>query len=90
MDDVEEEIRAGGLYNEMWQVFANIPNVFLGLVAALFAALGTMFLTARLPLGRESECDPLAKKGWFPETTDAPPLSDQPFEPLSSPPFGAR
>jgi hypothetical protein len=34
---------------EMWQVFANIPNVFLGLVAALFAALGTMFLTARLP-----------------------------------------
>jgi hypothetical protein len=47
-------------------------------------------LTARLPLGSDNEWVPLAKKGWFPEPTDAPPLSDHPFEPLSRPPFGAR
>jgi hypothetical protein len=47
-------------------------------------------LSARLPLGSESECVPLAKKGWFPALTEAPPLSDHPFDPLSRPPFGAR
>ncbi|HWH45872.1 MAG TPA: hypothetical protein VNT32_14220 [Thermoleophilaceae bacterium] len=34
---------------EMWQVFSTIPDAFLVGVGGLFAALGTLFLVARLP-----------------------------------------
>jgi hypothetical protein len=34
---------------EMWQVFAAIPGSGLGMIGALFVALGTAFLLARLP-----------------------------------------
>jgi hypothetical protein len=34
---------------EAWQAFSTMPGAFLVLVAALFTALGSMFLVARLP-----------------------------------------
>jgi hypothetical protein len=37
------------LTTEMWQVFSDVPAVSLGVLAALFVALGTSFLVARLP-----------------------------------------
>ena len=37
------------LTTESWQVFSSVPLPFLGLIAGLFVALGTLFLLARLP-----------------------------------------
>jgi hypothetical protein len=37
------------LTTEMWQVFSDVPATFLAILAALFVALGTSFLVARLP-----------------------------------------
>ena len=34
---------------EMWQVFASVPGVFLGLIGAMLVLLGAVFLVARLP-----------------------------------------
>ena len=34
---------------EMWQVFSTAPRGFLGIIAALFGVLATLFLVARLP-----------------------------------------
>jgi hypothetical protein len=45
-------------------------------------------LIAELPAGSDKECVPVAAKGSLPETTDAPPLSDQPCAPVSNEPPG--
>src|SRR2546429_1692527 len=50
----------------------------------------TTGLVAALPLGSESECDPVRRNGSLPATTEAPPESDQPVLPFSSPPLDAR
>jgi len=52
---------------EMWIVFGSLPTAFLALVAGLFAALGTVFLVARLP----KEVGDLERE----VGTDGPPLS---------------
>jgi hypothetical protein len=46
---------------EMWQVFSDVPEPFLVLLAVLFIAFGTLFLVVRLPgevARMEAEADP--------------------------------
>src|SRR5438874_7776609 len=66
---------------------ASAPNMR---IAMFFGPMQVTGLSATLPLGSESECVPVGRNGSFPGTTAAPPDSDQPVEPFSRPPLGAR